>query len=83
MIDFQQEYKMESYNVYLYMAWVLSIAPMAIIAFYGLIRCNVHLIDFIIMLIVGVLPVINTLILFMFVLFECSDWFKKNHSNQH
>lgn len=74
---------MDFYNGNLYLLWVLSMVPMLIIAFYGLIRCGIHLVDFIIMLIVAFLPVINTLVVFMFMLFEFSDWFKKNHSNQY
>lgn len=74
---------MEFYNEHFFYIWSLSMIPMLIIAFYGLIRCGIHLVDFIIMLIVAFLPVINTLVVFMFMLFEFSDWFKKNHSNQY
>lgn len=74
---------MDFYNGNLYLLWMISMIPMLIIAFYGLIRCGIHLVDFIIMLIVAFLPVINTLVVFMFILFEFSDWFKKNHPNQY
>ena len=74
---------MDFYSEHLFFAWWISMVPMLIVAFYGLIRCGIHIVDFAIMLIVAFLPVINTLVVLMFALFSFSDWFKKNHSNQY
>lgn len=74
---------MDFYNGNLYLLWVLSMIPMLIIAFYGLMKCRLHVVDFVIIAIVSVLPLINTMVLVMLGLFSVTDFFKRNDSNQY
>lgn len=74
---------MNYYNADLYLLWVCSIVPMLSLAFYGLFKCGMHAIDFIIMSIVSVIPIINSIVLALLILFYLTGNFKRNDSNQY
>jgi hypothetical protein len=74
---------MEIHSHYFYLMWAFSVAPVVILALYGLFQCGIHVTDFLIMLIVGTIPVINTLVIIVFFIFHVCDGFQKNRQKQY
>ena len=76
---------MENFNVDLpfVWVWVISFILILLIALYGFFRCEVSRVETAIVVLVGFLPVFNTLILVMFCYFAITDGPKRNGVNQH
>lgn len=74
---------MDLFNGNLYLIWVLSMVPMLAIGFYGLLKCSMHVTEFVAVVVVSFIPIINTMVLAMLILFSLTGAFRRNDSNQY
>lgn len=74
---------MEIFNINLYLLWAFSAIPMFAVAFYGLFKCGMDAIDFIIVCFAAMIPIVNTIALLLLIVFTSTGALKRNGSNQY
>lgn len=74
---------MDYFNLNLYLLWAFSTVPMLAVSFYGLFKCGLSPLDFIIVSVVSMIPIINTVVLVMLILFSLTGALKRNGCNQY
>ena len=80
---YEERKAMEYFNLGLYLLWSVSSLCMLGVAFYGYFRCNMDSLDFLVVLFVAFIPMINTVILFMLILFSVTGALRRNGFNQY